>query len=65
MSDRITTNDRTARVERTTRESSITVELNLDGTGRTDISTGIPFYDHMLTALGQHGSFDLDRACEG
>ncbi|MFG3703038.1 imidazoleglycerol-phosphate dehydratase HisB, partial [Micromonospora sp. NPDC047620] len=57
--------NRTARVERTTRESSIVVELNLDGTGRTDISTGVPFYDHMLTAFGQHGSFDLTVQAKG
>ena len=56
---------RIARVERTTRESSITVELNLDGTGVTDISTGIAFFDHMLTAFGQHGSFDLTVKAEG
>ena len=56
---------RTARVERTTRESSITVELNLDGTGVTDIATGVPFYDHMLTAFGQHGSFDLTVVARG
>jgi len=56
---------RTARVERTTKESSIVVELNLDGTGKTDISTGVPFYDHMLTALGAHASFDLSVRSEG
>ncbi|GAA3691047.1 imidazoleglycerol-phosphate dehydratase HisB [Gordonia hankookensis] len=56
---------RTARVERTTRESSITVELNLDGTGVTHISTGIAFFDHMLTAFGQHGSFDLTVEAKG
>ena len=50
---------RRARVERKTKESDIVVELDLDGTGMTDISTGIPFYDHMLTALGSHASFDL------
>lgn len=50
---------RIARAERTTKESSITVELNLDGTGVTDIDTGIAFFDHMLTAFGAHGSFDL------
>jgi len=50
---------RTARIERTTRESNITVELDLDGTGVVDVSTGVPFYDHMLTALGTHASFDL------
>ncbi|MDN6326064.1 MAG: imidazoleglycerol-phosphate dehydratase, partial [Corynebacterium sp.] len=41
---------RTSRIERTTKESSITVEINLDGTGTTDIATGLPFFDHMLTA---------------
>jgi imidazoleglycerol-phosphate dehydratase len=57
--------DRIARIERVTRESAITVELNLDGTGRTDIATGVPFYDHMLTAFGQHGSFDLTVHAKG
>jgi imidazoleglycerol-phosphate dehydratase len=56
---------RIARVERATKESSITVELNLDGTGKTDISTGIAFFDHMLNAFGQHGSFDLTVAAQG
>jgi len=57
--------NRTARVERTTRESSIVVELDLDGTGRTDVVTGVPFYDHMLTALGAHASFDLTVRAAG
>lgn len=56
---------RTARVERITKESSIVVELDLDGTGKTEISTGVPFYDHMLTALGAHASFDLTVRAEG
>ncbi len=56
---------RVARIERTTRESSITVEIDLDGTGTTDISTGVAFYDHMLTAFGAHGSFDLTVAAQG
>ena len=56
---------RTARIERVTKESSIVVELDLDGTGRTDIATGVPFYDHMLTAFGQHGSFDLSVQATG
>ncbi|MGV9826276.1 MULTISPECIES: imidazoleglycerol-phosphate dehydratase HisB [unclassified Gordonia (in: high G+C Gram-positive bacteria)] len=60
-----TTAPRIARVERTTKESSITVELNLDGTGVTDISTGIAFFDHMLTAFGAHGSFDLSVSATG
>lgn len=50
---------RTARVERVTKESSVLVELDLDGTGRTEISTGVAFYDHMLTSLGKHAAFDL------
>ncbi|CAM3048433.1 imidazoleglycerol-phosphate dehydratase HisB [Prescottella defluvii] len=57
--------DRIARVERTTRESSIVVELNLDGTGIVNVSTGIPFFDHMLTALGAHASFDLTVQAKG
>ncbi|MGH3932035.1 MAG: imidazoleglycerol-phosphate dehydratase HisB [Pseudonocardiaceae bacterium] len=50
---------RTARVERVTKESSVLVELELDGTGHTEISTGVAFYDHMLTSLGKHAAFDL------
>ncbi|WP_433604595.1 imidazoleglycerol-phosphate dehydratase HisB [Prescottella agglutinans] len=57
--------DRIARVERTTKESSIVVELNLDGTGIVNVSTGIPFFDHMLTALGAHASFDLNVQAKG
>jgi imidazoleglycerol-phosphate dehydratase len=56
---------RIAKVERTTRESSISVELNLDGSGIVDVSTGVPFYDHMLTALGTHASFDLTIVAQG
>ena len=54
-----TTPARRARIERTTSESSVLVDLNLDGTGQVDISTGVRFYDHMLTAFGVHGAFDL------
>jgi imidazoleglycerol-phosphate dehydratase len=56
---------RTARIERTTSESSVTVQLDLDGTGQVDISTGVRFYDHMLTAFGVHGSFDLQVRASG
>ncbi len=56
---------RTARIERTTSESSITVELDLDGTGRSDISTSVPFYDHMLTALSRHSLIDLTVRATG
>lgn len=56
---------RTARIERTTSESNVLVELNLDGTGKTDISTTVPFYDHMLTALGKHSLIDLTVKATG
>ena len=56
---------RTARIERTTRESDVVVELDLDGTGATDISTTVPFYDHMLTALGKHSLIDLTVRATG
>ena len=56
---------RRARVERKTRESDIIVELNLDGTGRVSIDTGVPFFDHMLTAMGSHASFDLTVTARG
>lgn len=51
--------------ERKTSESDITVEINLDGTGKSDISTGLPFFDHMLTAFATHGSFDLKVLAKG
>ncbi|MFM7093744.1 MAG: imidazoleglycerol-phosphate dehydratase, partial [Actinomycetota bacterium] len=50
---------RTATVERTTKETSITVELNIDGSGSAEVSTGIPFYDHMIDQVARHGGFDL------
>jgi imidazoleglycerol-phosphate dehydratase len=50
---------RTARVERVTKESSVLVELDLDGTGSTGVTPGIAFFDHMLTSLGKHAAFDL------
>ena len=61
----VMTAGRRARVERTTKESDIVVELNLDGTGDVDVDTGVPFYDHMLTALGSHASFDLSVRAKG
>lgn len=57
--------DRIGRATRTTSESDISVEINLDGTGRVAIDTGLPFFDHMLTAFGVHGSFDLTVAAKG
>ncbi|MCF6249183.1 MAG: imidazoleglycerol-phosphate dehydratase HisB [Desulfobacula sp.] len=57
--------DRKARVLRKTNETDIIVELNIDGSGCADISTGIPFFDHMLTAFTIHGFFDLDIKAKG
>ncbi|GAB6897958.1 imidazoleglycerol-phosphate dehydratase HisB [Kineosporia succinea] len=56
---------RTARIERTTSESSVVVELDLDGTGKADISTGVGFYDHMLNALSKHSLIDLTVNTKG
>lgn len=50
---------RTATRTRQTKETSIEITIDLDGSGVTDVSTGIPFYDHMLDQLGRHGGFDL------
>jgi imidazoleglycerol-phosphate dehydratase len=50
---------RTARIERETSESKVVVEVDLDGTGRGDISTGVGFYDHMLNSLAKHALIDL------
>ena len=56
---------RTARIERQTKESKVIVEVDLDGSGRTDISTGVGFYDHMLDAFGRHALLDLTVQTEG
>lgn len=56
---------RTGRTERTTKESRVLVEIDLDGSGRVDVQTGVPFYDHMLSQLGKHGGFDLVVRTEG
>jgi imidazoleglycerol-phosphate dehydratase len=50
---------RIARVERKTKESSVTVELNLDGTGEVSVETGVPFFDHMMSQLGKHSGMNL------
>lgn len=61
----MSSSDRTANVTRKTFESDVTVTLNLDGTGRSSIDTGVPFYDHMLTALSKHSLIDLDVKAVG
>jgi len=56
---------RTARVERTTKESGVVVELDLDGTGEAQVSTGVGFYDHMLVSLAKHALIDLAITASG
>ncbi len=57
--------ERFSAVERRTKETQISIKLNLDGRGRHDISTGIPFFDHMLTLFAVHGFFDLTIDAKG
>jgi imidazoleglycerol-phosphate dehydratase len=57
--------ERTGRVERDTGETSVLVEIDLDGTGVSDVDTGVGFYDHMLNQLGKHGGFDLTVRTKG
>jgi imidazoleglycerol-phosphate dehydratase len=56
---------RSATVKRDTKETQITVTLNLDGTGRSTLNTGLPFLDHMLDQVARHGMFDLDIEARG
>lgn len=57
--------ERIVNLERNTKETQIRLSLNLDGTGKADISTGIPFFDHMLTGFARHGFFDLTIRAKG
>jgi len=56
---------RTATIERTTKETAITLDFAVDGTGQSEVSTGIGFFDHMLDHLAHHGLFDLRITCKG
>ncbi|WP_316630215.1 imidazoleglycerol-phosphate dehydratase HisB [uncultured Ruminococcus sp.] len=56
---------RTAQITRTTKETDIRLTLNLDGTGKSEIHSGVGFLDHMLTLFAKHGRFDLELTCNG
>ena len=56
---------RSARIQRNTRETSITLALTLDDLGKAEVSTGVGFLDHMLELFARHGDFDLTVRCEG
>jgi len=56
---------RTATVHRTTRETDVSITIDLDGTGRAEIATGVAFFDHLLTSLAHHALFDLSVATRG
>ncbi len=56
---------RTASVERNTNETQISIQLNLDGTGKSSLSTGLPFFEHMLDQIARHGMLDLSIAAKG
>lgn len=56
---------REASIERNTKETQIQLKLNIDGTGRSDINTGIGFFDHMLDGFTRHGLYDLDLKVQG
>jgi len=56
---------RTASVTRTTKETDVAVELNLDGSANSSSDTGLPFFDHMLSQLGKHAGWDLEVRCAG
>jgi imidazoleglycerol-phosphate dehydratase len=57
--------NRIGRVERATKESTVVVSIDLDGAGKARVDTGVPFFDHMLTAFGVHGAFDLEVTATG
>lgn len=65
VAERVFAGDRICERHRTTRETDISVRLNIDGSGKTNIHTGLGFFDHMLDQIGHHGMMDLDITCHG
>ncbi len=58
-------NARRAKINRATKETTVSVNLNIDGTGKANIRTGVPFFDHMLSLFAQHAVIDLALKCQG
>jgi imidazoleglycerol-phosphate dehydratase len=65
MNDGLDGGARRASARRATKETRVEVDLTVDGSGRVDVHTGLPFFDHMVEQLGRHGGFDLDVRAEG
>lgn len=65
ITDQLIHQPRTATIQRTTKETDIVINLTLDGTGKTNINTGLSFFDHMLEQIGKHANFDLSIVCKG
>jgi imidazoleglycerol-phosphate dehydratase len=65
MKNKVITQQRIAEIHRKTKETDVRVVLNLDGNGQSQVSTGLPFLDHMLDLFARHGLFDLEVACKG
>ena len=65
MTETIPLAPRRATLERATRETSVALQLSLDGSGRAQVATGLGFYDHMLATLVKHARFDLELSCQG
>lgn len=65
LSEKIINPNRTASLSRTTNETDIFIDLNLDGTGKSEINTGLKFFDHMLEQIARHGLVDLKITCKG
>ncbi len=65
VADFITRNHRFSEIKRTTSETDISVQLNIDGSGESGIKTGLGFFDHMLDQIAKHGFFDLNLTCDG
>ena len=65
MKNKVTPQQRIAEIHRKTKETDVRVVLNLDGNGQSQVSTGLPFLDHMLDLFARHGLFDLEVVCKG